>query len=382
MTTAYRRPSDAHALAHNFRVFADADCTSEPLYAALSHAIANDDAILELLMQAPYRQRRPVLLFAAVHDLLLGGITHRLAAFYRSLTADAHHDPEVERAHAAFADFCAVHRDALLAIITTRGTQTNETGRAAGLALALLGLLASRPIALIDVGCSAGLNLFVDRYRFEYRSADHAAQTIGPAGASVVVPCLLEGDTTPWHEEAGTALPAISARVGIDLAPLDVRREDDARWLSACVWPSDTTRGERLKRALGEAQRDPPRLVAGDADTALPRVLDDLDFGLRPVVFHSWVLSYFDHAARVRFSERMFDLVATRNAIWISAESASVVPGLVTPALGPDASPARREATLWHMTSRGDDGKASSRVLARSHPHCTWIEWLATNTTA
>ena len=381
MTTAYRRPSDTSALAHNFRVFADADCISESLYAALSRAIADDAAILGLLMQAPYRQRRPVLLFAAVHDLLLGGTVHPLAAFYRSVTDGAHHDPRVERAHPAFGDFCAVHREALVAIITSRSTQTNETGRAAGLALALVGLATSRPIALIDVGCSAGLNLFVDRYRFEYAGIAHSSHAIGPASASVVVPCLLGGDATPWHEEAGRALPAIAARIGVDLAPLDVCREDDARWLSACVWPSDTARRERLKRAIGEAQRDPPRLIAGDADIALARALDDLDPGLRPVLFHSWVLSYFDHAARARFVERMLELVAERDAVWISAEAAGVVPGLVIPTLARGASAARREATLWHTTSRGDDGKAAGRVLARSHPHCTWIEWLATNTT-
>ena len=59
--TAYQRPVDAAALAQNFRVFANADCDSEPLYAALSRAIAGDRDILELLLQAPYPQRRPVL---------------------------------------------------------------------------------------------------------------------------------------------------------------------------------------------------------------------------------------------------------------------------------------------------------------------------------
>ena len=96
---------------------------------------------------------------------------------------------------------------------------------------------AKRPIALIDVGCSAGLNLFVDRYRLEYRDTDHTTHAIGPASASVVIPSLLGGDATPWHERGGSALPGISARVGVDLAPLDVRRDEPECLNSQVVKP-------------------------------------------------------------------------------------------------------------------------------------------------
>lgn len=82
MSSGYRRPTDADALATNFRVFAAADCANEPLYAALSQAIAGQPDTLALLMEATYAQRRAVLLFGAVHDLLLAGSDHPLGAFY------------------------------------------------------------------------------------------------------------------------------------------------------------------------------------------------------------------------------------------------------------------------------------------------------------
>ncbi len=75
----YERPLDAAALANNFRIFADADCAGEPLYATLSRAVAGDPTLLALALGAPYAQRRPVLLFACVHDLLLAGTAHPLA---------------------------------------------------------------------------------------------------------------------------------------------------------------------------------------------------------------------------------------------------------------------------------------------------------------
>ena len=66
-----------------------------------------------------------------------------------------------------------------------------------------------------------------------------------------------------------------------------------------------------------------------------------------------------------------------RAGVWISAEATAVVPGLDAPALAADALPERREATLWHVTTRNADGACKVRAMARSHPHCRWIDWLA-----
>lgn len=371
--TAYRRPVDAHSLAQNFRVFADADCASEPLYAALSRAIADDKDIVDLLLAAPYPQRRPVLLFAAMHDLLLAGVEHPLARFYRSVARDGEVRGDVEHAFPAFADFCAQQHDALLASLRERTTQTNEVGRCAGLRLVLATLENRRPIALIDVGCSAGLNLLVDRYRFDYHLPDASVCTIGP-DSPVVIPAAFEAGAFPSDRGA---MPAIVERSGIDLAPLDVHHARDARWLRACVWPSDVERHSRLSNAIAFARETTLDLHRGDVNDRLIAIVEGLDRDVRPVVFHSWVVSYFDHAARTRFAEAARAIVTERDGVWISAEASGVVPGLDAPALPDDASPARREATIWHLTTRSAEGACEVRTMARTHPHCRWIEWLA-----
>ncbi len=403
----YRPPVDEDAVAHNFRVFAEADCVGEPadagrvgepvdagrvgepvdagrvgepadasvgepLYAALSHAIAGDAGTIALTMQAPYPQRRPVLLFAAVHDLLLDEATprHPLARFYRSVVDEDALRTDVDEAMHFFVDFCRAHRDALVGRLTERATQTNEVGRCAGLRLALATLPVERPLALIDVGCSAGLNLLVDRYRYEYRLSDGATDAAGPAGAVVVRSNVTEG-----RPPALGPMPAIGQRFGIDRSPLDVRVERDARWLRACTWPSDIQRHERLAAAIALARDTPPTLIAGNANERLPHVLAMLDPGHRPVLFHSWVVSYFDRDARRHFADAARSMVVERDGVWISAESLGIVPGLEPPALPDDASVTLREATVWHVTIRQDD-RAVSRCIARSHPHCRWIEWL------
>ena len=375
--SAYQRPVDALALAQNFRVFANADCANEPLYAALSRAIASDQDILELLLEAPYQQRRPVLLFAATHDLLLAGVEHPLARFYGSVAREGEMRGDVDHAFPAFADFCAQQRDTLLASLRERTTQTNEVGRCAALRLVLAGLQRERPIALVDVGCSAGLNLLVDRYRFSYRLPDTSVHTVGPESPVVIV-ATFETVAFPFGR---AEMPAIVERCGIDLAPLDVRDARDARWLRACVWPSEVERHARLDLAIAVARAMEPDaaldLHRGDVDDRLAAIVDGLDTAVRPVMFHSWTVSYFDRAARVRFADTARAIVCDRDGVWISAESAGVVPGLDAPALPGDASPARREATIWHVTTRDTDGTCEVRAVARTHPHCRWIEWLA-----
>lgn len=368
--SGYQQPVDEIAVAHNFRVFAEADCVGEPLYASLSRAIADDALTIALTMQAPYPQRRPVLLFAAVHDLLLAEAKHPLSRFYRSIVDDDTLRTDVDHAMPCFVDFCRVHRDALVALLSTRATQTNEVGRCAGLRLALATLPTDPPLALIDVGCSAGLNLLVDRYRCEYRLPDGSTDPAGPHSDVVVRSDITEGDPPRGP------MPVIAQRFGIDRSPLDVRDARDARWLRACVWPSDIQRHERLAAAIALARDTPPTLIAGDANERLPRVLARVDPAHRPVLFHSWVVSYFDRDARRHFADAARAMVVEHDGVWISAESPGIVPGLAPPALPDDASVMLREATVWHVTTR-QDGRAISHCIARSHPHCRWIEWLA-----
>ena len=67
-------------------------------------------------------------------------------------------------------------------VMRSRATQTNEAARCAAL-LPLLGLL-DGPLALIEVGASAGLCLYPDRYSYDYDGrpvgADPARSTCAP----------------------------------------------------------------------------------------------------------------------------------------------------------------------------------------------------------
>src|SRR4051794_17942908 len=62
---------------------ADISCRGySPLYDRICRIVAESDDVLDLVSQAPRRAHNPVLLLAAVHYLLLGGLDHPLAAVY------------------------------------------------------------------------------------------------------------------------------------------------------------------------------------------------------------------------------------------------------------------------------------------------------------
>ena len=164
------------ALAQRFVRFADQECGAyAPLYDRLARGIASDPELLTIAAHARSGQQAPLLLLAAVHSLLLDGTNHALGTFYPSVT---HHtagppgDPLP-----AFRAFCRDHRDALIELVSTGLVETNEPRRCTVLlpAFATVARLASgRPLALIEVGASAGLNLLFDRYGYDYGSGRSA----------------------------------------------------------------------------------------------------------------------------------------------------------------------------------------------------------------
>jgi Uncharacterized protein conserved in bacteria (DUF2332) len=71
------------ALAAIWIYIADSSCRGySPLYDHICRTVAESDAVLDLVTEAPPEGHNPVLLLAAVHHLLLGGLEHPLAAVY------------------------------------------------------------------------------------------------------------------------------------------------------------------------------------------------------------------------------------------------------------------------------------------------------------
>ncbi len=340
-----------------------------PLWAEVCAALAADDELLELMRCAPAQQRRPTLLLAAIHDLLLAGAEHELAAHVPTVAAGrtARGRPG-EHAIA----FCREYRDALAGLLATRATQTNEVNRAAALLPALVH--ATPPgsrLRLVELGASAGLNLLVDR--FSYRYVDASGRLRATAGGAsgqgrVVCACVLEG-SLPALE-----IPRVAERIGVDLSPIDVCDDDDARWLLACVWPDDHARVERLRAALELARHDPPRVVQGDGTALLDDLAGPPRDDVHVVIWHSWALAYGTPESRLALVGAVDALGARRDLTWLYLEPPSQVPELPAGvAAGSEHDP--HDCALVAVSYRG--GRRTARRLADAHPHVHRLRWHA-----
>jgi hypothetical protein len=347
-------------LASIWTYFADTSCGDySPLYDRICRAVAGSEEVLALVMEAPPAGHQPNVLLGAVHYLLLSGLEHPLAAVYAGTSTD---DPG-----ALFVDLCLRERDRILELLATRHTNTNEVGRSAVLGPAFTHVAneLGQPLALVDVGCSAGLNLLCDRYLLDYGDGG----TTGAPDAPVRVQCEIVGGRPP----IAPALPTIAARVGVDRHPVDAGDEDEARWLLACVWP-DTGRLPRTRLALEQARRTPPRFVRGDAVESVSDVVLGLPPDAMAVVMTTWALAYLSRDNRLAFRDTLAEASAHRPIAWISGEGKGVVEAFRTVDVPTDGQ-GMMASILGLMLFR--DGETESRLLGFVHPHGNWIDWRA-----
>jgi len=337
-------------LSQRFERFARRECHVSPLYERLALGIAGDPELLAIAARAKPGQPVPNLFLAAVHFLLLTRPQHPLAALYPSLSpgSSAAADP-----YPSFRGFCLEHPEEILGLISTHLVQTNEVRRCGCLLPAFAHVAQQtkgRPLALVEIGASAGLNLLWDRYGYDYGTG----RRYGNPRSPVQIGCTLLGNQQPMLP---VVLPAVATRLGLDLNPIDVRDPAAALWLRALVWPDEVGRVGMLQQAMQVAQHDPPRLLAGNALDLLPEVLATVPADQTLCVFHTHTINQFPPEARRRLSALLAEHVAGQDLYRISIEWL----GGGSPCL---------ELAAW------EGGVRTESLLAHCGAHGEWMEWL------
>ena len=386
-----RRLLSTPPLPEQFRTFAQgAARDGATTYDVICRGVADDPEILALIGEAPIRQRRPNLLLAAVHFLLLGGTRHPLARHYDTVRSvipggdgpgDARdpHVPLPSDVVADFKDFCVTQRTELLELLATRSTQTNEVGRCTGLLPAINLIAAGYPgqsMSLLDLGTSAGLNLLFDSYGYTYRQRNNGA--VLPGGRTVArvhLECTVRSELSFLPP---LSLPAVTGRFGIDASPIDPTSDDGAHWLLACLWPDNLARFTRLREALATARTTPhpPEVHRGDVVDDLTGVAERISPSDPLIVFHSWVAAYLSPQRQRELVAAVQRLARVRTVHYLYAEASAETPGLPTPP-SPSPRPTSHLATaLVHLAPGGFPPVR----LADMHHHGNWLQWWPTAT--
>src|SRR5262249_9122549 len=173
-------------LAQAYRHFGEVDAAgTSPLYERVAVALSESDEALRAIEVAPARKRHPAVVLAALHYLALAGRAPALAAAYANGDGEA--------AASAAIDALVGMTDSVVAIAVRRRLGSSEDGRSAVLYPAIAEA-ASRAgayaVGLIDVGCSAGFNLNVDRVGISYSNG----RSLGDPTSPVQLSSLITGD--------------------------------------------------------------------------------------------------------------------------------------------------------------------------------------------
>lgn len=294
------------------------------------------------------RDAMPLRIAGGIHYLLLTGEEPRLEDVYAGRVASQ------DDVDALIREIVEAH-DARLMPWLDGPPQTNEAGRSASFAAALLWLADGRTTSqfeFLEIGASAGINTMMGRYRY-----DLGGVTMGPSTSRMQLAPEWKGAAPPAND-----IGFVDAR-GSDIAPVDLTDERQALRLKSYVWPEATGRMARIDAAIALAERMPPEIERMDAgDWVEQELAREQEEGATRVIAHSIMWQYLPQSTQDRIDT---DLQQAGAAATPEKPLAHI--SLET----------NRETFAHELRVRYWPGGEQAVYLANAHPHGAWVEWLA-----
>jgi hypothetical protein len=341
---------------------------SSPLFAGLARACADDRDVARLWSVA--RPGQPIVLFlCAAQYLLLKSPAAKLAQYFPSITREPR---PAAAAFPLFREFCLDQRVELCELLATRTVNTNLVEKASSLlpGAQYVSQLVGGPLTILEICCSAGINLLFDEYHYDYG----AYGQVGSEQSPVRLQCKVIGTARP----PVNAIPQIAQRVGVDLVKMDASSPLDRLWMEAVLYPEWHLERERLRAALSIRMARPIRTVIGDALQVAPPLLEELPGSL--CVLLSYCLGQWSEAAKKDLDEMLrrasrhrdihrLDIDMLHNESPQSIRGRLVKIAVAGLPIRQKCFPSRIEHTWYSNT------QAQARVLAHGDGFGVWLDW-------
>jgi hypothetical protein len=292
----------------------------------------------------PTTDALPLRLVGGLHALDLAGVAPGLSALFGGRITDREEVRQVLR------DSFITH-DAAIYPWLDGPPQTNEAGRSAALMTGLIEVARQHGprLELLEIGSSAGLNLLIDRFRF-----DLGGTMVGPADSPVTI-------RPEWR---GAPLPQVPVEIvsvsGVEIQPVDVTDPKAADRLRAYIWADNPERTERLSRAIAMIEARPVDMILGDAaDWVEARLAEPQAAGVTRVLMHSVVWQYLgtERQGRIEAAVQAAGTAATaeRPLAWVRME--------------PNRNTAQQQVWVQSWPGFGE-----AVQLANVQAHGAWVE--------
>ncbi|SFJ30333.1 hypothetical protein SAMN04487936_101601 [Halobacillus dabanensis] len=300
-----------NSLAERFNDFVVLECEgSSEFYRRLASEIAEDDDLLELCLNAREGQPVPNLLLGAVHYLLLKGTDHQLQEYYPSIVKEPQKDSHLFE---TFKDFCFRNTSKIKNILKNKRVQTNEVRRCAYL-YPIFGFIyqqTNKPLSLIEIGTSAGLQLLWDQYSYSYGNE----QVYGNKDSYVhLISNVREGEV-PTH--LLSSIPPVNDRRGMDLHVSDLTNIEDYLWLKALIWPEHEDRLSNFEAAVKQLRLHPPHLIEGDGVGLLTEVIEEIPTDTTLCIFHTHVANQMPNTVKESLIHKVKEIGNQRDVFHI-----------------------------------------------------------------
>lgn len=329
-----------------FRRFAKNECeNSSKLYETLSYEISEDSDLLELACFIPEDQPIPNLFFAAVQYLLMD-TQDDLKRYYVSFTESP---LLVQDAFPYFKKYVLSNEEALKQLFRSKLVQTNEVRRCAYLYPMFADIYEKHrmPLALIEIGASAGLQLGIEQYRYIYNDK----LVVGNLNSSLTIHAQNRGKELPRSIKE---IPVVETRIGVDLNPIDLQNKEELKWLQALIWPEHQERKNLLNQSASIIKNLDIQLIRGDAVEQIEEICDQIPLNQLIVIFHTHVANQIPIHLKDELIENLKRMSAKRSIYHCYNNMYD---------------------TLLHQDYMADKIVHSKRVLGETDGHARWFTW-------
>ena len=285
----------------------------------------------------------PLRICGGLHALVLSGRDPELARHYPPHKMDA---PDWEQIQ-----FALVEHEAFLLDWMQSPPQTNEVSRSSVIWPALMTIAekAGKPLQLLEVGASGGLNLQSSRFGY-----DLGGLHCGNLDSQLQLQPEWKG------AEPLISTPQIAHRHGCDLNPLDPQNADDELRLRSYVWPDQVQRKARMDAALDIAKANPAPVDRQDAIVWLAHHLANLPEQTCTVIYSTIAWQYLPESARATGARMIFECGeslqgSSKELAWLRFEADGNAPG---------------GGIQLQMWPNGVDC-----LLGRADFHARWVDW-------